>query len=237
MNLPIANKADDDARQLEKSLSAVASAIADPSRVSMLCALMDGRAWTATELSSAANIAASTASAHLGKLLQSDLIACISQGRYRYYRLAGSHIAQLLEMLMGVSMRSSQPPATRTPAHLRVARTCYDHLAGKVAVQVYDFMRDEGWIEPDGSQLTATGKLRLQNMGVIITPHTRRKSRCACLDWSERRFHIGGHSGAALLSFFTQKGWLTRTPGYREVIITEAGKKAFSHLFRVDFNW
>ncbi|NIY46358.1 transcriptional regulator [Cedecea colo] len=237
MNLSTFTKADDDAWQLEKSLSAVASAIADPSRVSILCALMDGRAWTATELSSSANIAASTASAHLSKLLQNELITCLSQGRYRYYRLAGSHIAHLLETLMGVSMKPSRLPVTRTPAHLRVARTCYDHLAGKVAVRIYDFMLEEGWIEPDGSKLTPAGKLHFQNMGVITNPHTRRKSRCACLDWSERRFHVGGDAGAALLIFFEQKEWLSRVPGYREVIITEAGKKAFSHVFRVDFDW
>ena len=236
MNFSTVDKVADDGWQLEKSLSEVASAIADPSRVSILCALMDGRAWTATELSSAANIAASTASAHLSKLLQSGLISCLSQGRYRYYRLAGSHIAHLLETLMGVSMKPIQPPATRTPAHLRTARTCYDHLAGKVAVQLYDFMCEEDWIEADGSKLTPAGKLHLQNMGVETNPHSRRKSSCACLDWSERRFHVGGDSGAALLIFFEQKGWLTRIPGYREVIITETGKKAFSHLFRVDFD-
>ena len=187
MNFSTFDKVADDGGQLEKSLSEVASAIADPSRVRILCALMDGRAWTATELSSAANIAASTASAHLSKLLQSGLISCLSQGRYRYYRLAGSHIAHLLETLMGVSMKPIQPPATRTPAHLRTARTCYDHLAGKVAVQLYDFMCEEGWIEADGSKLTPAGKLHLQNMGVVTNPHSRRKSSCACLDWSERR--------------------------------------------------
>lgn len=225
---------EDDAGLLEKSMSAVASAIADPSRVSILCALMDGRAWTATELSAVANIAASTASTHLTKLIKNELITCLSQGRHRYYRLAGSDIACLLETLMGVSMKYTQMPATRTPANLRVARTCYDHLAGSVAVQIYDFMCEDGWLEPDGHKLTATGKLHFQNMGVITNPHTRRKSSCACLDWSERRFHLGGDAGAALLIAFEQKRWLTRIPGYREVAITEAGKKAFSRIFRID---
>lgn len=225
---------EDGAGLLEHSMAAVASAMGDPSRVSILCALMDGRAWTATELSAVANIAASTASTHLTKLLKSELITCLSQGRHRYYRLAGSDIAGLIETLMGVSMKFTQMPATRTPVNLRVARTCYDHLAGQVAVRIYDFMCDEGWLEPDGNKLTPAGKLQFQNMGAVTHPQTRRKPSCACLDWSERRFHLGGDAGAALLTTFEQKGWLTRAHGYREVTITELGKKAFSRLFRID---
>lgn len=224
---------EDDAGLLEKSMSAVASAMADPSRVSILCALMDGRAWTATELSAVANIAASTASTHLAKLLKSELITCLSQGRHRYYRLAGRDVAYLLETLMGVSMKFTQPPAIRTPVNLRNARTCYDHLAGKVAVGIYDFMCANGWLEPGGNSLTAGGKLHFQNIGIVTQPQTRRKPSCACLDWSERRFHLGGDAGAALLKACEHHGWLTRTPGYREVTVTDAGKKAFSRLFGI----
>lgn len=234
MNLPDLRKTEDDALQLELSLSAVASAIADPSRVSILCALMDGRAWTATELSSVANIAASTASAHLSRLLNSELITCLSQGRHRYYRLAGSDVAHLLETLMGISMKSVKSPVPKTPVHLRVARTCYDHLAGKIAVGMYEFMLNEGWLEPEGNALTAAGKLHFDNFGAILNPHTRRKSSCACLDWSERRFHLGGDSGAALLATFERKGWLVRTPGYREVTFTEDGKRALLRIFQID---
>ncbi|MCS3424454.1 DNA-binding transcriptional ArsR family regulator [Rahnella sp. BIGb0603] len=234
MSLPNVRKTDDDGLQLELSLSAVASAIADPSRVSMLCALMDGRAWTATELSSVANIAASTASAHLTKLLNSELITCLSQGRHRYYRLAGSDVAHLLETLMGISMKSMKSPQPKTPVHLRVARTCYDHLAGKIAVGIYEFMSNEGWLEPDGNALTPAGKQHIENLGAILNPNTRRKSSCACLDWSERRFHLGGDSGAALLAAFERKGWLNRTPGYREVTFTEEGKRAFLRIFQID---
>lgn len=108
-----------DGNTLESSMSEVAAAIADPSRVSMLCALMDGRAWTATELSTVADIAPSTASAHLAKLVQGQLISCLSQGRHRYYRLAGNEIATLLETLMGVSMRAKPARTITTPVHLR----------------------------------------------------------------------------------------------------------------------
>lgn len=220
---------------LEEMLSGLASAMAEPSRAKMLCALMDGRAWTATELCAVVDIAASTASAHLAKLLASGLLVCVSQGRHRYYRLAGSDVAALLETMMGVSMRGVQAPVTRTPLALRQARTCYDHLAGEIAVGVYAFMQREGWITDDGSAVTDSGKRSLEKIGVTLDPRTRRKPCCACLDWSERRFHLGGDAGAALLIAFEQQGWLTRTPGYREITLTDAGKTAISKVFGVTF--
>lgn len=219
---------------LEKAVSGVALAIADPSRVRMLCALMDGRAWTATELSAVADIAASTASAHLAKLLSGGLVTCLSQGRHRYYRLAGSDIADLLETMMAVSMkRVIPPPVTRTPVPLRLARTCYDHLAGELAVKLYDFMVEAQWIAGDGSALTPAGRQHFHALGIAPNPQTRRKHCCACLDWSERRFHLGGNAGAAFLNTCIEKGWLSRVPGYREVLISEAGHSAFARLFRL----
>lgn len=216
---------------LEHAMSAVAAAIADPSRVSMLCALMDGRAWTATELSAVAGIAPSTASGHLARLLSNGLINCLTQGRHRYYRLAGHEIAGLLETLMGVSMNPTISAVSRTPLHLRHARTCYDHLAGEIAVKIYDFMLEEGWLEPTGAALTAVGKTHFLHLGAVLNPASRRKSCCACLDWSERRFHLGGDAGAALLTLFRQKAWVATTPGYREVTITEKGRVALQRQF------
>lgn len=223
----------DDAELLERSIADVASAIADPSRVSMLCALMDGRAWTATELSAVANIAPSTASAHLSKLLHGKLISCLSQGRHRYYRLAGSDIAELLETLMGVSMKLRTSHKCTAPIHLRKARTCYDHLAGEVAVKLYEFMRQEHWFTDDGDGLSALGQLKFQQMGVVVLTHSKRKPACECLDWSERRSHLGGSSGAALLSAFEQNGWLNRVHGYREVSFTGEGKRALQRFFKL----
>lgn len=232
MSISPAQATADDAVHLEQSMSALASAIADPSRISMLCALMDGCAWTATELSTVANVSASTASAHLAKLLNNRLVTCLSQGRHRYYRLAGSDIARLLETLMGVSL-TNYPRVTRTPQHLRHARTCYDHLAGEVAVQIYDYMSQSGWFRPDGNGLSPAGITGFARTGAQLDPQTTRKNTCACLDWSERRFHLGGSAGAALLIRFEQQEWITRTPGYREVIITRRGKAAFSRLFNI----
>ncbi|EAT2182991.1 transcriptional regulator [Salmonella enterica] len=215
----------------EQSMSLVASAIADPSRVSMLCALMDGRAWTATELSAVAGIAASTASGHLARLLSNGLIICLTQGRHRYYSLAGHHIAGLLENLMGVSMHGRGSPACRTPAQLRYARTCYDHLAGELAVKIYDFLLEAKWLEDDGKALTSAGITHFHDLGAVLDPGSRRRACCPCLDWSERRFHLGGDAGAALMTFLLQKGWITRTQGYREVSVTGSGKIDIKRLF------
>ncbi|GKW01392.1 transcriptional regulator [Pectobacterium carotovorum subsp. carotovorum] len=214
-------------------MAALAAAMSDPSRIKMLYALMDGRAWTATELSAVADIAASTASAHLSRLVSEGLITCLSQGRHRYYRLAGTDIAGLIENMMGVSWRSASSAKISTPSSLRVARTCYDHLAGEIAVQIYDYMVVEGWITPDGVSLTLSGQKQFRELGIMLNPKTRRKMCCACLDWSERRFHLGGEAGAAFFTHCEQKGWLTRIPGFREVTITSSGKLAFKKLFKL----
>ena len=216
---------------LETSMAMVASALSDPSRVSILCALMDGRAWTATELSVVADIAASTTSGHLNRLLTNGLVICLTQGRHRYYSLAGHHIAGLLENLMGVSMRTRKTPACSTPHSLRYARTCYDHLAGELAVNIYECMLREKWLEADGSALTSAGKIHFEKMGVVLSSRSRRKHCCSCLDWSERRSHLGGNAGSALLTLFLEKEWITRTPGYREVNLTDSGKVAMYRLF------
>ncbi|EAA8666939.1 winged helix-turn-helix transcriptional regulator [Salmonella enterica] len=221
----------DDTDCLEQSMSDIATAIADPSRVSILCALMDGRAWTATELSAVAEIAPSTASAHLAKLLQNQLVSCLSQGRHRYYRLSGPDIAALLETLMGVSIKTESKLNTRTPVRLRKARTCYDHLAGEVAVEIYDFMVDHEWLLTERESLSSIGIKKFQELGINCIPQTRRKCACGCLDWSERRYHLGGSAGAVLLETFEQKKWISRVSGYRDVVFTNSGKKALNDFF------
>lgn len=218
---------------LDLSMAALAAAMADPSRVKILCALMDGRAWTATELSVAAEVVPSTASAHLNRLVVSNLIVVIAQGRHRYYRLTGPDVAELIEMMMGVSWNRVTPPTVSTPVALRKARTCYDHLAGELAVGIYDFMQQDKWITPEGSAITQRGHDHLARLG-LVPSGGRRKICCGCLDWSERRFHLGGALGAGLLHRFEEQGWLTRTPGYREVSITASGKLALKKHFRID---
>lgn len=230
LNTQCASEPDD---VLETAMARVASAMSDPSRVNILCALMDGRAWTATELSVVAGIAASTASGHLNRLLSNGLVICLTQGRHRYYSLAGHHIAELLENLMGVSMRTYKTLLSSTPVCLRYARTCYDHLAGELAVNIYEWMLREKWLAADGSGLTSVGKMHFEQMGVELNSRTRRKPCSPCLDWSERRFHLGGDAGSALFTLFLQKEWVTRIQGYREVNVTASGRVAMYRLFEL----
>ncbi|CAM3735699.1 transcriptional regulator [Rouxiella silvae] len=218
----------------EDRLAATAAAMADKSRARMLCALMDGRAYTATELSAVADISASTASAHLTRLSDEGFINCLSQGRHRYYRLAGHDVAELLELMMGMSWRAQPRPPVTTPIHLRQARTCYDHLAGEIAVEVYQFMQAKQWISGDGDTLTALGQRQLEALGLVFLPTTsRRKFCCPCLDWSERRYHLGGQLGAALLTLFENKGWITRHLDSRSLDFTDPGQKGLHKVFGI----
>lgn len=221
-----------DDESLTEAITALAAAMADASRMKMLCALMDGRAWTATELSTVAEVSASTASAHLNRLVTSQLLVCLAQGRHRYYRLASADVAGLLENMMVMAGKHAMPLTTRTPVNLRTARTCYDHLAGEVAVGLYDFLLREAWITPDGEALTATGEAQFARLGVIL-PAGRRRVCCACLDWSERRFHPGGAVGAALLRHGQLNGWFVVTPGFRQVTIAPKGKQALRQHFQL----
>jgi len=174
---------------------------------------MDGRAWTATELSAVADVAPSTASGHLTRLLEGRLITCLSQGRHRYYRLAGHEVAALVEQMMGLSWGRITPPETTAPESMRHARTCYDHLAGTV------------------SALTLSGREAFLSLGIALNANTRRKACCACLDWSERRFHLGGEAGAALLIHMETQGWIQRVTGFREVRVTASGRRAIHQYF------
>ena len=145
--------------------------------------------------------------------------------------LAGHDVAALVEQMMGLSWSRITPPETTAPKAMREARTCYDHLAGAVAVQIYDFMQTEGWLEADGSALTLYGREQFLTLGISLSAHPRRKACCACLDWSERRFHLGGEAGALLLDHLESKGWIQRVAGYREVVVTASGKAAVKRLF------
>ncbi|KUI99533.1 MULTISPECIES: ArsR/SmtB family transcription factor [Vibrio] len=212
-------------------MAALAAAMSDPSRMKILCALMDGKAWTATELSAVADIAASTTSSHLSRLLKSNLVICLSQGRHRYFRLYNSSVAELLEKMMGMTFPVSRASRAKVPKELRKARTCYDHLAGEIAVKLYDSLVKNHWIESDGKKLTIQGQEKLLQLGVHLNAKTRRKACCPCLDWSERKFHVGGYLGASLLSFFENNHWIERVSGYREVMITSKGKKELDKHF------
>lgn len=217
---------------LEKRLAAVAAAVADKTRATMLCALMDGRAYTATELSVVADVAASTASSHLARLLEQHLIECVPQGRHRYFRIANRQVAAALETLMGLVSPDKATIRSNTPANLRFARTCYDHMAGELAVALHDSLVERGWLHAEHYELSTEGRLQLSRLGVDCSPTaSRRRFACACLDWSERQSHLGGQLGAALLQACERQGWVMRQLDSRELQLTASGRQSLKKLY------
>jgi len=218
-----------DADGADNRLARIAGAIAEPARARMLCSLLDGHARTATELSVVADVSASTASAHLARLKDEHLVHQLAQGRHRYYRLADAQVAAALEALLvvaGVPPPRFQP---NTPDRLRRARTCYDHMAGQVAVQLHDRLAQQGWLrdEADGYALTASGEQGCAALGIDVAAlrRSRRRFACACLDWSERKPHIGGALGAALLQVALKKGWAEQDLDSRALAIAPQGER------------
>ena len=220
-------------------IAEAASLIGNPARANILTALLDGRARTATELGLAAGVAPSTASGHLGKLLGGNLVSMISSGRHRYYRLASPAVADLLEGLMAVAIDGPPRHRPKSPCSdaMARARTCYDHLAGKLGVAVAESLADRQLIllSEDQAIITNSGRAFLREIGV--EPEKRsgpRRALCrACLDWSERRWHIGGAIGAAIADRAFKLGWTERQEVGRALTITPGGEKAFEELFGV----
>ncbi len=222
-------------------LARVAALLADPGRAAMLWALMDGSARPAGELTLIARLSPSAASAHLARLTEGGLLSADVRGRHRYFRIATPDIAQTIEALMNVAhatapVRPTTRPARTVPVEMRHARTCYDHMAGEVAVQVFDRLVEGGLLTLDGDDLEATeaGAARLAAWGVDLGALRARRRRfaCTCLDWSERRAHLGGALGAALLERFTSNGWVERTSRPRVLRITPLGQREFDAFVR-----
>ncbi|WP_416769020.1 ArsR/SmtB family transcription factor [Pseudomonas sp. RHF3.3-3] len=224
-----------DAETTDLSLAAVAGAIADPARARMLCSLLDGHARTATELAAVADIGASSASGHFLRLREQGLVEMLVQGRHRYYRLANSQVARALEALLAISARDVVPFQSATPSTLRQARTCYDHIAGEVAVRLHDALLRGNWIEAAGRdyRLTAQGTSALVRLGIDVEAVSRQRRRLAypCLDWSERSPHIGGALGAALLELLLKRGWVSRHLDSRALSLTSKGAKGLDKAF------
>ena len=217
----------------------IAALIGDHARAEVLTALMADRALTATELAAVAGVTKQTISAHLAKLLDAGLLAAERQGRHRYFRLADRDVAQLLESLMGVAFRTGalrHRLSPREPA-LRQARVCYDHLAGELGVAIHERLLARRALAPagDGLVLTATGHRLLQQLGIDTAALAlqRRKFCHACLDWSERRHHLGGAVGAALLGRMIELGWLRRGKGSRVVSVAAHGRLGLQHWIGV----
>jgi DNA-binding transcriptional ArsR family regulator len=208
------------------ALAETAALIGDPARCAMLAALMQGRALTAGELARSAGVSPQTASGHLARLGAAGLLAVERQGRHRYHRLASPAVARLLEGLMEVAGAAPRRVATGPrDGAMRVARTCYDHLAGRLGVALADALAAQGAIEltADGGAVTERGEAVLRGLGVHATPRKGRLFCRPCLDWSERRPHVGGVLGAALCARCFELGWVRRREGGRTLEITPAG--------------
>jgi DNA-binding transcriptional ArsR family regulator len=214
-------------------IAQIASLIGDPARANMLAALTSGQALTATELAAVGGITLQTASTHLSKLEAGGLLAQRKQGRHRYFALADEAAARLIETMMGFAASRGHlryRPGPKDPA-LRKARVCYDHLAGDYGVRMLDSFVCHGDIRSDGENLSVTpkGHRQLATFGIdLSTLASSRRPLCkSCLDWSERRSHLAGTLGKALLSRMFEQGWARRSADSRAVIFSPEGERKF----------
>ncbi len=218
------------------SLARIAALIGDPARALMLAALLDGRSRTAGELAQAAGVTPQTASAHLAKLAESGLLAIEKQGRHRYHRLGGSDVAHALEALMAVSASPLKTPRLGpADAALRHARTCYDHLAGEIAVALAERWRAKDWIVGTGEdwRLTAAGRRGFAALDIALPDEAlRRPALRPCLDWSERRPHLGGQLGASVLESLLARDWVRKRRGSRALLLTGEGERSLARWRR-----
>jgi DNA-binding transcriptional ArsR family regulator len=226
---------------VDVAVSRIAAAIGEPARARMLYCLVDGHARTSTELAIVAEVSPSTASVHLNRLKTEHLVTVFIQGKHRYYSLEGPNVAGALEglsVLAGVSRGQFVP---NTPSRLRAARTCYDHMAGTLGVALHDRFQALGWLSAgstgggDALNLTLDGTKAFAALGIDLdaTRTLRRRFAYACLDWSERRPHVGGALGAALLRVALQRKWVIPDLDSRALDITNFGRRQILTRFGV----
>jgi DNA-binding transcriptional ArsR family regulator len=218
-------------------LALVASLIGDTTRANILAALLDGRALTASELAYFAHVSPQTASGHLAKLIDGQLLTVLRQGRNRYYRLATPLVAQMLESIMTVAAQGPQRhrPASKADDAMRMARTCYDHFAGRLGVGLADSLIERGYLvlTPEAGEVTESGTIFLADFGLDLAAlRAERRVLCRpCLDWTERRLHLGGMVGNALAKRCFDIGWIARTRDSRAVGITPTGCHGLADVF------
>ena len=210
----------------------IAAAIGEPARARILYCLADGRARTSTELAIVADVSPSTASVHLQRLATKRLVRVLAQGKHRYYSLEGPNVAAALEALSVLAGSARDAFGPSTPEPLRAARTCYDHIAGSLGVALHDRFRAMGWLAEDSGDassynLTARGTKGLEALGIDVsaTATLRRRFAFACVDWSERRPHLGGAVGAALLKLALRRKWVTQDLNSRVLSVTAFGRR------------
>lgn len=204
-------------------IAQIGGVLADGTRAGMLAVLLDDRARTVTELARALGVAPSTASEHLAVLREAGLVTVVAQGRHRYHRLAGPEVARWLENVLNVP--EPRRPPTRTPADLRFARTCYDHLAGALGVAVRERLADDD------------GRLHPGSAGPLGALGLAEQPARACLDWSERRVHLAGPLASSLLGCLLERHWLVRRSTPRALRLTDSGRRGLTELWGADPVW
>jgi DNA-binding transcriptional ArsR family regulator len=219
------------------ALSAIASAIAEPARVRMLYCLLDGRARTSTELAAVAGVGPSTASVHLQRLTTRQLVTATSQGKHRYYTIDNPSVAAALEALSVLAGGARETFVPKTPRALCAARRCYDHIAGTLGVTLHDRLRSLRWMaeSDDGYDLTPAGASALEKLGIDLQHARSQRRRFAfpCLDWSERRPHLAGALGSALLQLALRRRWILQELDSRALAVTRTGRRELSARFGV----
>ena len=221
-------------------MAEVAALVGDPARANILCALLGGRALTAGELAFAAGVSPQTTSGHLGKLSAARLVVLMKQGRHRYYRLAGPHVGHMLESIMNVALVGPPrfQPKSKLDEQMRHARTCYDHIAGVLGVGLAERLieRDFVILSDEAGEVTESGAEFLSKFGVDLSgARAKRRIFCRpCLDWTERRLHIGGAVGAALAARCFELEWIERVRDSRALAITPAGRRGLMDAFGLE---
>lgn len=225
---------------LEKDFSEIATLFGDKSRAIMLWNLLDGRAYTATELATFANVSLQSASNHLSKFLQKKVLSVEKQGRHRYYKLASPEVAQVVESMASLLAIQKEYKKVKRPkmTAFTYARTCYKHMAGEVGVKITEALVSEQIIFPNEKdyELTEKGKMWFLKQGVAIEKIQKLKRSFAfqCLDWSERKHHLAGALGDAFLEKMIEKDWFRRNKNTRELVLTAIGKKELQQLLNVN---
>lgn len=220
-------------------LAAFAAALADETRAAICMTLLEGRAWTAGELARITAVAPSTVSGHLARLLEAGICVTERQGRHSYVRIADAATARLVDALASHAIPDRDAahavPVVLAPDPLARARTCYDHFAGRLGMAVTDAMEGRGLLRTDGVfELTEAGREWCAEAGVSLAGGGRRRPVSACLDWTERRRHLGGLVGARLHGRAAEAGWVVRPPGGgRAVVVTAEGERAFGALLGI----
>jgi DNA-binding transcriptional ArsR family regulator len=221
-------------------IAEIAALVGDPARATMVSALLDGRALTASELAFAARITPQTASAHLAKLTEAGLLSVVRNGRHRHFRLASPTVADMIDGIVAVALakRPRYRPLSRQARALSAARICYDHLAGRLSVDLTDSLVAREYVVPDGeaAEITTGGIRFFTEFGIELPAlRTSRRHFCRlCFDWTERRPHIAGVLGAATTKRYFDLGWMERMQRSHAVIVTPLGRRGFRETFGVD---